>query len=190
MKKDKILGVVLGIIFYTFSLTFFFCLYIAAVFVGYICDFSSILFLICYIIFPIIILIIPLIFKFALKKKFYKAIIYGFISIIIYILILIIIRFAIYSYFKTFTTEKWINTSWNSFRYIMIDDLEKKYTLEGMTKDEVYKLLGKEDRKSERLMGEYIISYSMRKGFLDGNAFNIYLNENNIVTKTDIIYLE
>ena len=59
-----------------------------------------------------------------------------------------------------------------------------------MTKDEVYKLLGKEDRKSERLMGEYIISYSMRKGFLDGNAFNIYLNENNIVTKTDIIYLE
>lgn len=72
----------------------------------------------------------------------------------------------------------------------MIDDLEKKYTLEGMTKDEVYKLLGKEDRKSERLMGEYIISYSMRKGFLDGNAFNIYLNENNIVTKTDIIYLE
>lgn len=190
MKKENVLGIILGIMYYILGIIFFFYLYVFEALAGSISDFSSTLFYVIYLIIPIILLMLPVILKFAIKKEFYKSILYSCIGIIIYIIIIILLTIGIKNYFKTFSTEKWSNDNWNSFRYLMIEDMENKYDFIGMTKDEVYSVLGKEDKKLEELLGEYVICYSMRNGFLEGDYYQIFLNEDDIVTKTDTMHWE
>ena len=188
MKKDKIFGIILGILYYVLSAIFYFYLFIIEVLAGSISDFSMTLFYICYAVLPIILLAMPLIVKFVFKKKFYKSILYSVLSVIIYLIILISITFGIRQYFKTFSTEKWSNENWNSFRYLMIDDLEDTYDLVGMTKEEVRALLGEEDVELEWLITDYAIGYSVRNGFMDWYYYYIYLDENDVVIRTEFNY--
>ena len=188
MKKETIFGIILGILYYVLSVIFYFYLFIIEALAGSISDFSSILFYICYAVLPIILLAMPLIIKFIFKKKFYKSIIYSMFSVIIYLIILVIMTFGIRQYFKTFSTERWSNESWNSFRYLMLDDLEEKYDLVGMTKEEVHELLGEEDVELEWLITDYAIGYSVRDGFMEGYYYYIYLEENDVVVRTELNY--
>lgn len=188
MKKDKILGIILGVVYYVLSPIFYFYLFIIEALAGSISDFSMTLFYICYAVLPIILLAMPLIVKFVFKKKFYKSILYSVLSVIIYLIILISITFGIKQYFKTFTTEKWTNENWNGFRYLMIDDLEEKYNLVGMTKEEIYNILGEEEADLEMLIKEYVICYLVRDVFLDGYYYYIYFDENDVVVRTELNY--
>lgn len=186
MKKDKILGIVLGILFYVLSSIFFFYLYVIEVLAGSVSDFSSILFYIAYLIIPIIILMLPIIFKLIFKKKFYKSVCYSALIIILYILLLFLLQFGIRNYFNTFTKEKWINENWHGFRYLMIEDLEKQYNLIGMNKEEIYQILGEEDRKLNEFNDNKSLCYSMRNGFFEGDYYIIILNDEDIVIDIDI----
>ena len=188
MKKEKIFGIILGILYYVLSVIFYFYLFIIEALAGSISDFSMTLFYICYAVLPIILLAMPLILKFAFKKKFYKSIIYSMFSVIIYLIILVIITFGIRQYFKTFSTEKWSNENWNGFRYLMVEDLEEKYDLVGMTKEEVQAILGQEDVELEMLVTDYAIGYSVRNGFMDWYYYYIYLDENDVVIRTEFNY--
>lgn len=190
MKKDTILGIIIGILYYVLSAIFYFYLYIIEALAGNISDFSSVLFYVCYAVLPIILLAMPLILKFAFKKKFYKSILYSMLSVIIYVIILLLITLGIRQYFKTFSTEKWSNENWNSFRYLMIDDLEDTYDLVGMTKEEVQSILGQEDVELEWLVTDYAIGYSVRDGFMEGYYYYIYLDENDVVVRTELNYWE
>lgn len=190
MKKDIILGTILGILYYVLGLIFYPYLFLIEVLAGSINDFSRVLFYICYVGLPIILLMMPLIVKFIFKKKFYKSVIYSVLAVIIYIIILLLITFGIRQYFKTFTTEKWSNEDWHSFRYLMIDDLEERYDLVGMTKDEVYSILGEEDVDLEMLINDYAIGYSVRDGFLEGYYYYIYLDKNDVVVRVKLNYWE
>lgn len=185
MKKDRILNIVSGVLYYILGPIFFFYLYVFAALVGSIGDFSPELFNIIYLIVPIILLIMPILIKFIFRKKFNKSILYSCIGIIMYILLIIGITLGINRYFHTFSTEKWCNDNWHSFRFLMIEDMEEKYNIVGMKKSEVYDILGEEDKELEELQGEYVICYSMRNGFFEGDYFQIFLNENDIVTKVD-----
>lgn len=188
MKKDRVSNIVSGVLYYILGSIFFYYSYVFGAFVGSIVDFSTALFYIIYLIVPIILFIMPIMIKFIFRKKFYKSILYSYIGIIMYILLIIGLTFGINRYFHTFSTEKWCNDNWHSFRYLMIDDMEEKYSIVGMKKSEVYDLLGKEDEKLEELQGEYIICYSIRTGFFEGDSFQIFLNENDVVTKVDSIH--
>ena len=112
------------------------------------------------------------------------------LSVIIYVIILLLITLGIRQYFKTFSTEKWSNENWNSFRYLMIDDLEDTYDLVGMTKEEVQSILGQEDVELEWLITDYEIGYSVIDGFMEGYYYYIYLDENDVVVRTELNYWE
>lgn len=174
MEKDKILGVVLGILYYYLLSKFFSLLMLFESVGGTVSGFSKILFFICYIILPIIILAMPIIIKFKFKKKFYKAVLDSALSVIIYLVILSIISYCIIVYFKTFSTYKWSNENWHRFRGDMVEDLEERYNLKGMTKDEIYELLGEEDRYSEE---DNAIGYYIGEALM----YYIYFDENDVV---------
>lgn len=180
MKKDSILKISLGILYYIFCLILFYYMLVFELFGGSVSAFSSILFYICYIIIPIILLLTPLIFKFIFKKTFKKSISYSVIMIIIHMFILLIINFGINVYFSKFSSYKWMNSNWNYFRYGMIEDLENRYNIKGMTKEEIYKLLGNEDT-GIYTDDEYTISYYIRAGFFNPGYYNITFDKNNIV---------
>ena len=190
MEKDKILGLVLGILYYYLILKFFSLLWIFESIGGAISGFTGLLFFICFVILPIILLTMPLIVKFAFKKKFYEAILYSVLAVIIYIVILSIIGNCILLNFKTFSTEKWSNENWHRFRRDMVEDLEERYDLVGMTKDEVYSILGEEDVDLEMLINDYAIGYSVRNGFLEGYYYYIYLDKNDVVVRVELNYWE
>lgn len=190
MKKDRVLNVISGTLYYLCGSIFFFCFYVFASLVGSISDFSKILFYIVYLMIPIVLFIMPIIVKFIFKKKFYQAILCGCIGIIVYIFLIIGSTFGINRYFNTFSKEKWCNDNWHSFRYLMIDDMEEKYNLIGMKKSEVYNILGKEDTELEKRQGEYAICYSTRNGLLEGDDYQIFFNDDDIVTKTSIVHWE
>ena len=188
MKKEKILNMISGILYYILGSIFFSCLYIFEVLVGNISNFSTTLFYIIYLIVPIILLIMPIIIKYIFRKRFYKSILYSCIGIIIYLILIIGLTFSINRYFDTFSKKKWCNANWHSFRYLMIDDMREKYNLIGMKKNEVYNILGKEDKELEKLQGEYVICYSIRNGFFEGEYFQISLNDDDVVTKINIAH--
>ena len=174
MERDKILGVVLGILYYYVLSKIFSFLMLFEFIGGTISSFSKILFFICYVILPFIILASPIIIKLKFKKKFYKAIIDSVVFVLLYISIWITICSCISVYFRTFSTYKWSNENWHRFRGDMVEDLEERYDLKGMTKDEIHELLGKEDGYSEE---DNAISYYI------GEAINyyIYFDENDVV---------
>ena len=177
MEKNKILGIIAGILYYFILKGIFSFLMLFEFIGGTISSFSKLLFLIMYIILPIGILIAPVIIKFKYKKEFYKAVLESIVYVLLYISIWITICSCITVYFETFSTYKWSNENWHRFRGNMIEDLEERYDLKGMTKDEIHELLGKEDGYSEE---DNAISYYI------GEAINyyIYFDENDVVIYT------
>lgn len=196
MKNKKRNITIKMILYYTICPIFFLYSFTLSTMFSIISNFSNILFYILYLFFPIILLLLPLFIKYILKKDMEKSLKYSLITFIIYLLFTIILSFSIKTYFKTFTTKKWTKEEWHDLRYLMIDDLENKYTLVGMNKKEISRILGKENdyliqienrnSEEENKSEKHILLYTIRNGFLEGDNYNIYLDENNIVTETSI----
>ncbi len=177
MKNKKKLGIIFGIIYYLFWILLAYLSFIVNMLDGVINLFSSVLFIISIFIIPILFILLPFIFKKLLKKEWYKAFVYSFIINVIYIIIIVpVIRFGIISYMKSFSIKKWNN--YDNLRYLMIDDLEKNHNLIGMKKDDVNKLLGKEDSNYEGMC------YFVKSEFLDSYFYCLKYDENNIITET------
>ncbi len=183
-EKNKTLGIVLGLLYYVLICIFFFLFYIFGIFGGIIIDFSETLFIICYIYFAIFLLILPLFFKFILKKKFYKAIIYSTISFVIYLFVLFFIRIAIITYMSNFTKEKWNNSNHWNLRYLMVDNFEMKYNIIGMNKEEVYELLGTVTPAETSYGENNKICYLIRGGLFAGTYYCFEYDENGVIVNT------
>lgn len=176
MEKDKMFNIISGVLFYYIMLKIFYYLMMFASF-GNIGKFSGILFFICYIILPLVVLAMPLIIKFKFNKKFYEAIINSVCVAIIYFQLLGIISYGISEYFSTFSTYKWSNENWHGYRRQMVEDLEEKYDLGGMTKEEVREILGRGDVERYGDDGTYSMGYRMS----DGIMYYVFFDENGVV---------
>jgi len=186
MKNKKLkLDYIIGSLYWISLILFFFYYIIYGVFVNtLIVGFSFILFVICYCIIPIGLLILPLFINEKFEKNFNKSILISFFITIIYILVIVpTLQFGIKKYLSVFTIEKWQNTH-HYHRYFMIDDLEKKYNFVGMTKEEVFNILGE-----EQINDALVIEYYIGDGGRNTIYYNIYLNDNFVVidTKEEII---
>lgn len=170
MAKTKILNVLLGLLYYFVLICLFAFLYMMALVGGYLdLGFSFAVFS-C--ILPLVLLILPVIIKVKFNISFYRSILFSFFCLFIYFVI-----FGMYtSYFDTFTESKWKNEKYINLRYSMIDDLEKKYNLIGMNKDEVIKILGDPIETKD---GE--MCYPIGSVYISIECYCLRYGENNII---------
>lgn len=84
-------------------------------------------------------------------------------------------------YFSNYSRSKWDNNEY--LRYCMIDDLERKYKIVGMTKDEVTDLLGKPDHFEYR---EDKYEYFAGSYWIDVQVYTIWF-EDDIAVRTYVI---
>lgn len=177
MKKEKILNVIFGLIYYIIGIVGFFYLSVFALLFGVIGNFSDALFCICFLVLPIIVLIMPIILKVYLKKAFYKSILWSLISVVIYCIIIFATSFGISRYMSEFTFEKWNNKGYSNLRYLMLNSLEEQYDFIGMDKEDVIGILGKESEHKNR------IYYFVGSEFLTEFYYCLEYDENGIITK-------
>ncbi len=107
-----------------------------------------------YVVLPIITLLVPLIVRFIVNCKWKITLIYSLCIIVIYSLVAFTTSVIAYRYIQDFTEQKWADHRYE--RKLMLDDLNKKYTLIGMDIEDIKMLLGKPDIESENEI-EYII---------------------------------
>lgn len=186
MQKEKMLNITFGTLYYILGIVGFFYLYMLAVLFGMISSFSQSLFIVCFIILPLIILILPVIIKKTMKQEFYKAILLSCISVIIYFIILFIIKFSILNYMSKFTIQKWNNDNYIDLRYLMLDDLEKKYDFIGMNKEKANQILGLKSYYNY----DNGICYFIKNEWLNNYYYCLDYDENNIITKTYKKYID
>ncbi len=85
-----------------------------------------------------------------------------------------------YAYYSHFTVQKWHDDP--PCRYLMIDDMEKKYQITGMSKQEITDLFG--DPTEIVTRGQYeIYEYFISHGYIDPVTYDVYF-DNDIVVKT------
>ena len=181
-NKYTKLDFILGGLYYLILILFFINYFIYGIFSeNLIIGFSFLLFVLCYNIIPCILILLPSLIEIKLNKKFYKSIIISFIITILYLILIIpTIQLCIKSHYSTFTTKKWTNMI-QSYRYLMIDDLEEKYNFVGMDKEDVFNILGREDVNTD-LVIEYYLGNDDNKVI----TYNIYLDKNEVVIKTEV----
>ena len=181
-NKYTKLDFILGGLYYLILILFFINYFIYGIFSeNLIIGFSFLLFVLCYNIIPCILILLPSLIEIKLNKKFYKSVIISFIITILYLIVIIpTIQLCIKSYYSTFTTKKWTNMI-QSYRYLMIDDLEEKYNFVGMDKEDVFNILGRED-----VGHDLTIKYYVGDGESKVISYIVYLDENEIVIKTEI----
>ncbi|WP_158701603.1 hypothetical protein [Lentibacillus sp. Marseille-P4043] len=99
------------------------------------------------------------------------------ISIIPPLICLVLLGFNEYN--SNFTTEKWVNKS--NQRVYMTDNLLSNHKLQGLTKAEVYKLLGSPDNNNKSKLIYYL---GRERGLIriDSEQLMIKLNEEGIVS--------
>lgn len=183
-EKNKILGAILGILFYLFVPFLFFMFYIIGGLgiTEVIWYYSSTIFNICHIYIPIILILLPLVFKFILKKQFYKSILYSIVVIIIYIPMVFILQYGITNYMRDFTQQKWNN--YIDLRYLMIEDFEEKYETIGKEKEDIYKILGTPDVvfEPDTEMGSFC--YQVGYDLFDVKYYCFIYDDKNIIVET------
>lgn len=126
-----------------------------------------------YILLPILTVIVPLFIRYILQFK-RKIIVNTFYITIIYVLIVSITSIGCYKYIKNFTPQKW--EKYVTERNLMLEDLENKYSLVGMSINEAKEILGNPDLESENEI-EYIIG----EGFIDPEMFVLKYDEQIII---------
>ena len=190
MRKRKVAGVILGILYYAGCLYFFFISYVLGAFDGVLWEFSNVLFNMFYVVFPIILLALPLVFRVLWKKTFLKSLLYGCIGIVVYGLLLVVTRVGIENYFKTFSVEKWANPDWDGLRYFMVSDLAQKYVLEGLSEEEVINLLGNNEVEGglQNTEGRNMTCYLIEHAFPKEIYYCIYFDDNGIATEVRLIH--
>lgn len=112
------------------------------------------------------------------KKKLNKIWKYPLCLIISSFVLSVLIFVAVcggYKYYGTFSPDKWRNNV--DCRYMMIDNMQKKYKIVGMSKQEIIDLLGKPQNILENpIRYEYLVGYSI----IDSIIYEIYFNEDTV----------
>lgn len=180
IKKSKSISLCLA--YYVVLILYFgINIVLQSLFTTVIQDTSYFLYIFLVIAVPVILIILPVILKLATKKTLGESAITSAIIFMAYVLINFGLYFSIKSYFSDFSTEKW--NTFKNHRYLMIDDLEKKYNLIGMNIEDVEDILGNslneicEEDKST-------LTYHIQSNPLSEKYYVIYY-ENDIVTETD-----
>ncbi|MBU8568871.1 hypothetical protein KM914_21130 [Virgibacillus pantothenticus] len=86
-------------------------------------------------------------------------------------------------YNSQFNTEKWLNKS--SDRVYMIDDFFSDYKIKGMTREEIYSLLGKPENKTDKEL-QYYLGPEQGLVRIDSEILVIYLNKKDIVINYEL----
>ena len=122
---------------------------------------------------PIIAFVIPFVFIIWKRPKRKEIIKCSAITLLSYLLIVCAISVSLNSYFKVFTTPKWAAYPYQ--RELMIDDLQTKHELVGMTVDEVKDLLGNPDVENDTEL-QYLVS----DGLIDPRIMTLRLEGNTV----------
>ncbi len=130
--------------------------------------------------FILINLILLIIFRRKLKEV-WEYPLFLIVSSVITLILCFIAVSAVYIYYNNFSSYKWSNAP--GFRYLMIDSLEKKYEITGMSKQEIVLLLG-EPQNINDLNGGY--EYFVCDGLIDPVTYDVYFY-NDTVVKTAVI---
>ncbi len=170
MAKIRRFNIILPSIYYIFGIFGFYFLFIMGITSGFL-DLKK-LFLILFVILPIIVLLLPIVIKTIMKIEFYKCILFSLIGVVIYFIIFSIVLLSI----GTFSESNWKNDQYMNLRYLMIDDLESKYDLIGMNKDEIMKLLGETS-------GEGELCYPTSSFMITTYFYCLRYDENNLITE-------
>lgn len=178
--KKTILNIVSVMLFYLFGIIGFFLFFVFFGVFGVIDYYSAILFDICFIWLPIIILGLPIILIVFFRKGLYRSILNTIILSAAYFLFVFTVNFGICKYMSSYTFEKWCNDSYHGLRYLMIEDLEKKYDFIGMRKEDVIEILGKEYENED------YIYYFIRSEWLKTYYYCLQYDSNNIIVKVYI----
>lgn len=181
IKKSKSISLCLA--YYVVLILYFgINIVLQSLFTTIIQDTSYFLYIFLVIAVPVILIILPVILKLATKKTLGESAITSAIIFMAYVLINFGLYFSIKSYFSDFSTEKW--NTFKNHRYLMIDDLEKKYNLIGMNIEDVEDILGNslneicEEDKST-------LTYHIQSNLLAEEYYVVYY-ENDIVTETGV----
>lgn len=177
MKKEKIINIIAGILYYALGIIFFRQLFLITLILPMEIIVSKILYLILYLILPLFLLILPIIICKKEKKVFYKSILLSLIGIVIYLIMMIVIRVSMTYYFGNFTPEKW--RKYPELRGYMFDDLEKNHKIIGMSKDDAINLLGKPEETDKG------ICYYDSTFVYSDYYFCLLYDENNIITEAN-----
>lgn len=181
IKKSKSISLCLA--YYVVLILYFgINIVLQSLFTTIIQDTSYFLYIFLVIVVPVILIILPVILKLTTKKTLGESAITSAIIFISYVLINFGLYFSIKSYFSDFSTEKW--NTFKNHRYLMIDDLEKKYNLIGMNIEDVEDILGNslneicEEDKST-------LTYHIQSNLL-AEEYYVFYYENGIVTETGV----
>ena len=138
MKKIK--NIVFGIIYYGLLIPICVQLFIAEKYSPIIKNSSYALFVLTIIIVPFLFFLFPLFLIKHFNKKPSESFVISFVSLILYIVILWTYSALIMMYSISFTRENWEKHL--ELRKYMIAEIEHKYNLVGMNKNEIINLLG------------------------------------------------
>lgn len=94
-----------------------------------------------------------------------------------------ILLLGINHYNSQFNTEKWLNKP--NDRVYMIGDFLEDYKLKGMTKGEIYSLLGKPENENDKEL-EYYLGSEQGLIRIDSEVLVIYLNKKEIVINYEL----
>jgi len=169
LKKENIIGIVYYILL--IILHIFLLFYVLNG--GAILSLNLPIMIILIIVIPIVLLIIPLFINLKFSN-YYKTFKISTIIALLYIITMFITHFSVIEYSKTFTVEKW--ESMRFLRYIMVDDLEEKYELDKMDKEEVIKLLGNPDIEKDTSICYFI------KDDTNDHYFCLNLENNKVIS--------
>lgn len=134
---------------------------------------------------PIIFACLPIILKKILQIDKFVSIAYSLLIIIVFIITTIIIGYFTNDYFEIFSYEKWSNSDYCDMRYKMVESLEKKHTLIGMNRRDIYNILGKTDVKicSNDYEETDKICYMTFESTMRNDFYCLYLDQGDIVVE-------
>ena len=179
ITKQKILNIIFIILWFVLITFIYYVNLIYGVFGNtLIVDTFELLSIIIYLGIPVIIIFLPLILRFIFSKKIIRSLAFSLGMAVIYFLLLFILNKGLVFYFSSFSKEKWDKYQYN--RYLMVDDLEKKYELVGMTKFEVIDLLG-QSYSEVTYKEELAMRYVIKVGFLTERDFLLFIEDDYVV---------
>ena len=177
MKTDVIKNIVFCLFYYILTIALYSLFFVADIIVGIIVFFSKPLFWIIMLT-SIIFLLLPLLIKRYSNVSFVKSLVISLIGLILFFALIIISTLCMLKKMETFTPEKW--QKYPNFHYMMEEDLEKKYKLIGMKKNEIIELLGEQIEYDNMMC--YYDSYIATKE----KYYCLEYDENETIKKIDI----
>ena len=141
---------------------------------------GSFLWNLIYVALPIVAFVLPLALTLIFKHNLKKTILGFVISIIVYAIVAFGAFFAVNTYLRDFTHEKW--ERYQDERHLMIDDLASEVDFIGMTKDEVIRILGEpEPIFFDDADGADLIDYYVGADLIDPISLSFVFEDDKVV---------